>query len=91
MNLLKIMCQINFIPSANGFRSVLRLIPLFIAFSLPPTASAEWPTIDELVGRIQESYEITQDIRATFIQDITIKSLKKTEREEVPSTSRSRA
>lgn len=38
--------------------------------------------LNELIARTQERYKKTQDIKAQFIQEVTIKSVNKTEREE---------
>jgi outer membrane lipoprotein carrier protein len=43
---------------------------------------AEQPLPDELVQKIQAAYEETGDVKARFIQEATIKSLKKIDREE---------
>jgi outer membrane lipoprotein carrier protein len=39
-------------------------------------------TIEQLTAKTQEVYEKTQDLKAGFIQEVTIKSMMKTEREE---------
>jgi len=38
--------------------------------------------LNELIAKTQERYKKTQDIKAQFIQEVTIKSVNKTEREE---------
>jgi outer membrane lipoprotein carrier protein len=43
---------------------------------------AEPPSLEQLAAKIQEVYEKTADLKARFIQEVTIKSMKKTEREE---------
>ncbi|HRR42088.1 MAG TPA: outer membrane lipoprotein carrier protein LolA [Syntrophales bacterium] len=48
----------------------------------PHSLRAEVPTLEDLVSRIQENYEKAGDLKAGFIQETTIKTLKKTEREE---------
>jgi outer membrane lipoprotein carrier protein len=40
------------------------------------------PTVEEIVQNLQSSYEKTKDLKADFIQETAIKSIKKTEREE---------
>jgi len=47
-----------------------------------PTFAAEIPPIDDVVSRLQQTYEQTVDFKANFIQESTIKSIKKTDREE---------
>ena len=44
--------------------------------------SQELPAIEKVVQKIQSSYEKTKDLKADFVQEITIKSIRKTEREE---------
>jgi len=44
--------------------------------------SQELPAIEKVVQKIQSSYEKTKDLKADFVQEITIKSIKNTEREE---------
>jgi outer membrane lipoprotein carrier protein len=44
--------------------------------------SEELPTVDNIVQKLQSSYEKTEDLKADFIQETTIKSINKTEREE---------
>ncbi|MDI6777197.1 MAG: outer membrane lipoprotein carrier protein LolA [Syntrophales bacterium] len=38
--------------------------------------------LSELIAKTQESYEKTEDLKAKFVQEVTIKSMDKTEREE---------
>jgi outer membrane lipoprotein carrier protein len=55
---------------------------LFTIFA-PFTALAQAPVpIDEVVTALQQTYEKTQDFRASFIQETTIQSIKKTDTEE---------
>ncbi len=46
------------------------------------TSFGDTLAIDELVAKAQERYEKTADLKAQFIQEVTIKSVNKTEREE---------
>ncbi len=66
------------------FRKLLVLLFLSFAFggSLPNTSFAEVPSIDELTAKTQDVYEKTKDLKAHFVQEVTIKSMQKTEREE---------
>jgi outer membrane lipoprotein carrier protein len=48
----------------------------------PHSLRAEVPPLEDLVSKIQENYEKAGDLKANFIQETTIKTLKKTEREE---------
>lgn len=44
--------------------------------------SEELPAVGDIAQKIQSSYEKTKDLKADFIQEATIKSIRKTEREE---------
>ncbi|MBN1472560.1 MAG: outer membrane lipoprotein carrier protein LolA [Syntrophaceae bacterium] len=44
--------------------------------------SQELPAVDDVIQKLQSTYEKTKDLKADFIQEATIKSIKKTEREE---------
>lgn len=53
------------------------------AISIPGSSfSEERPAIDKVVQKLQLSYESTKDLSADFIQETTVKSIKKTQREE---------
>ncbi|MBN2439057.1 MAG: outer-membrane lipoprotein carrier protein LolA [Deltaproteobacteria bacterium] len=47
-----------------------------------PALRAEILSLEQLTAKTQEVYEKTKDLKARFIQEVTIKSMKKTEREE---------
>ncbi len=47
-----------------------------------PAVRAEVLSLEQLTAKTQEVYEKTTDLKARFIQEVTIKSMKKTEREE---------
>jgi outer membrane lipoprotein carrier protein len=49
---------------------------------LPAPLRADAPSINDLVLKIQDSYEKAGDVKAKFVQETTITSLKKVEREE---------
>ncbi len=59
---------------------------IFVALFYTVTPSAAFATtpvpIDEVVTALQQTYEKTQDFRASFIQETTIKSIKKIDIEE---------
>jgi len=63
----------------NPFSSLIFL--LFIFFSVPAWG-AEPPSIDDVVRKIQDTYEQTGQVKARFTQTVTLKAMKKTEREE---------
>jgi outer membrane lipoprotein carrier protein len=46
------------------------------------SGAAEPPSLDETVNRLQGIYEKTQDFRANFVQETTVKSIRKTDVEE---------
>jgi outer membrane lipoprotein carrier protein len=53
-----------------------------LLFFPAPSVRAESPSLGEVTAEIQESYDKTKDLKARFVQEITIKALKKTEKEE---------
>jgi len=55
---------------------------LLTGISFPPPLLAGTLPLDELVEKIQSSYEKAEDLKARFAQDTTIKSIRKVEREE---------
>jgi len=54
----------------------------FLLFLASGTSFADALPLDELIAKAQERYEKTDDIKAQFIQEVTIKAMNKTEREE---------
>jgi outer membrane lipoprotein carrier protein len=54
----------------------------FSAIVIPFSSYAETPPIDDTVNRLQSIYEKTQDFQAGFIQETTVKSIRKTDVEE---------
>lgn len=63
-------------------RTVGILLWLTIVFSQTGAACAEGLNLEQLAVKMQEVYERTTDLKSRFIQEVTIKSMKKTEREE---------
>jgi outer membrane lipoprotein carrier protein len=57
------------------------ILNLFLVF-VAGTSFADTLPLDELIVKAQERYEKSQDLKAQFIQEVTIKSVNKTEREE---------
>ncbi|MEE9910547.1 MAG: outer membrane lipoprotein carrier protein LolA [Deltaproteobacteria bacterium] len=58
-------------------------LAVFLGIVLPPlSGAAELPPVDETVSRLQQIYEKTQDFQAAFIQETTVKSIRKTDVEE---------
>ena len=59
------------------------LILILSLLSLPcPAFSEELQSVGDVVQKLQSAYEKTKDLKADFVQEATIKSIKKTEREE---------
>ncbi len=63
----------------NSFSLLVFL--LFIFFTVPAWGG-ESLSLDEVVQKIQETYEQTGQVKAQFTQTVTLKAMKKTEREE---------
>jgi outer membrane lipoprotein carrier protein len=59
--------------------AILSLV--FLLFPAP-VVRAQSLSLEQLTAKTQEMYEKTTDLKAGFIQEVTIKSMKKTEREE---------
>lgn len=69
--------------SLFAFWTGIAILPFFVLMLSPSLAvGAEPLSLEQLTARTQELYEKTTDLRASFIQEVTIKSMKKTEREE---------
>lgn len=62
--------------------NILSLILFLLIFSPAGVWAQITPPIDEIVTRLQQTYENTKDFKANFIQETTIKSIKKTDIEE---------
>jgi outer membrane lipoprotein carrier protein len=74
----------NLLPAAGrrGIFAVLAAL-LTLLFLFPaPVSGAETLPLEELIAKTQEIYEKTADLRARFVQEAAIRSMKKTEREE---------
>jgi len=68
----------------RNYRYSLKTVIILICllFFALRTSFADILPLNELIARTQERYKKTQDIKAQFIQEVTIKSVNKTEREE---------
>jgi outer membrane lipoprotein carrier protein len=64
---------------ARSFRLIFLLT---LVTGVPHPGLAEMNSVTELTTKMQDIYEHTKDFKAGFVQEITIKSMKKTEREE---------
>jgi len=68
----------------GGNRDLLKtaiILSILLLFA-SGTSFADTLALDELIAKAQERYEKTADLEAHFIQEVTIKSVNKTEREE---------
>jgi outer membrane lipoprotein carrier protein len=61
---------------------ILLVVVLVKIFGASHALAAAPPVIDEVVNRLQQTYEKTQDFKAGFTQSTTIRSIKKTDTEE---------
>ncbi|HOX15697.1 MAG TPA: outer membrane lipoprotein carrier protein LolA [Smithellaceae bacterium] len=71
----------------NSLFISVRIVAVFTAIFLgivthPVPGFAELLSIDDTVNRLQQMYEKTQDFQANFIQETTVKSIRKTDVEE---------
>jgi len=58
------------------------LLALLLVLLPVPIVPAQPLSLEQLTAKTQEMYEKTADLKASFVQEVTIKSMKKTEREE---------
>jgi outer membrane lipoprotein carrier protein len=74
----------NFFKTNKLFTSTgINLCLILSLLSLPACVfSDELPAVGDIAQKLQSSYEKTKDLKADFVQEATIKSIKKTEREE---------
>ena len=74
----------NFFKTNKLFTSTgINLCLILSLLSLPACVfSDELPVVGDIVQKLQSSYEKAKDLKADFVQEATIKSIKKTEREE---------
>jgi outer membrane lipoprotein carrier protein len=64
---------------------VLSVLAMAIVLMIPWMAcagAAETPPLEQVIAKMQETYGSTQDLTAKFVQELTLASIKKTEREE---------
>lgn len=74
----------NFSKTNKLFTAIgVSLFLILSLLSLPECVfSEELPTVGDIAQKLQSTYEKTKDLKADFIQEATIKSIKKTETEE---------
>lgn len=79
MSRLNLKKNASFKPTASaGGLLVFCWLIIFAAAA----AAAEMPPLAETVARLQQIYERTEDFQASFVQETTVKSIRKTEVEE---------
>jgi outer membrane lipoprotein carrier protein len=68
----------------RNYRYSLKTVIILICllFFALRTSFADILPLNELMAKTQERYDKTQDLKAQFIQEVTIKAMNKTEREE---------
>ncbi|HVO65777.1 MAG TPA: outer membrane lipoprotein chaperone LolA [Syntrophales bacterium] len=71
----------NFGRSYRHLKTITGIAMCLLFFSSSP-ALGDLLSLNELIAKTQERYEKTKDLKAQFIQEVTIKSMNKTEREE---------
>jgi outer membrane lipoprotein carrier protein len=69
-------------PAARTAGLVLFIVTAILLSFPASVVSAEPLSLEQVAAKTQEAYEKTKDLKARFIQEVTIKSMKKTEREE---------
>jgi outer membrane lipoprotein carrier protein len=82
INFVKKMCHDHPAMTIRMQKVAPVFLLLLLVFFTPRAVMAGPPPLAELVGRIQEVYDATMDMKASFRQELTVKSLRKTEREE---------
>jgi outer membrane lipoprotein carrier protein len=75
----KIFLQVNKLFRANKIRLGLTIVFLFLSQA---AFAQELPPVGDIVRKMQTAYEKTKDFKADFVQETTIKSVKKTQTEE---------
>lgn len=67
----------------DGGKFAIIFIICFLGMGLSSlSGAAEPPPIEESINRLQQIYENTQDFQAAFVQETTVKSIRKTDVEE---------
>ncbi len=93
MNPLKKSCQFFVLLRFRNDWMAKGYLPFFVLFVLATVivlmipwmtraGAAETPPLEQLIVKMQETYDTTQDLTAKFVQELTLASIKKTEREE---------
>lgn len=65
-----------------ALRAAVLVLPAALLLFPAPALPAEGLSLEQLTAKTQEIYEKTTDLKARFVQEVTIRSMKKTEREE---------
>jgi outer membrane lipoprotein carrier protein len=93
MNPLKKSCQFFAFSRLFNIRMIKGFSPFFVLYALAAAMlliipsmtraeAVEMLSLEQLTLKMQEIYDNTQDMKAKFVQELTIQSIKKTEREE---------
>lgn len=71
-------------PAKRGRQHALSVIitTIFMILFSAPAYPAEVLPLKTLIAKIQETYEKTKDLKASFLQEVTMKSMNRTEKEE---------
>ncbi len=67
--------------SNNYLKTIMGIVTCLLFFSSLPALGGLLP-LNELIAKAQERYEKTEDLKAQFTQEVTIKAMNKTEKEE---------
>lgn len=67
---------------SNSYLKTITGIVTCLLFLFPLPAFGDLLPLNELIAKTQERYEKTEDLKAQFTQEVTIKAMNKTEREE---------
>ncbi|MCG6533506.1 MAG: outer membrane lipoprotein carrier protein LolA [Syntrophales bacterium LBB04] len=67
---------------SNGYSLKIAIVFNILLFFASGTSFGDILPLDDLIAKAQERYEKTGDIKAQFVQEVTIKAMNKTEREE---------
>lgn len=71
----------KFARSNRYLKTITGIVTCLLFFSSSPALGDLLP-VNELIAKTQERYEKTKDLKAQFIQEVTIKAMNKTEKEE---------
>jgi outer membrane lipoprotein carrier protein len=64
------------------FFQIIAHVGVLILLALTSAGGTAGLPLDDVIAKIQDSYENTQDFEADFLQEVTLKTMKRTDREE---------